>query len=531
MLLDEALAGLRTDELRAVVARLRASWADATLIHVTHDVASTRDFDRVLVMEEGRIVQDGDPDVLRAEPAGRYATLLADQQRLAARVASFGGCLEDAQATSDPVAGCRPVAAGLLRARVVVVPALAALGAGAFATLLLIDGADRLGRGVAGPGAAALAWAPGVVVALLASAVATGATLIALGHATVALGTCLRERALRSRAGAVGERTDVARSVGRVLDLEQFETVVLGSGALIALAAVEELIAAVVLFVVGGLTEVAVLAVAVVVLAGVGRALRPAGRRAAQARAAVTEHYAGRLLALRTVTIQENPEREREHSARLLDDVEQAHAAVDRRRVLLAAALPRAALLALLGSLALRPPDGVGATAGVLGAMLIAFGALERIGHGLADLAPGLAAADGARALLTGASVDDAAAVTRVPAPEPGHVLHQPLAANALLGSGTWPPSDAQLGALSRTLRAVGLDDVVERMPLGIGQPLGETGWRLSQGEQARLVVTRALLGRGDALEFESVLSALDPTTAHLVLDALDADPRPVRLA
>ena len=68
-------------------------------------------------------------------------------------------------------------------------------------------------------------------------------------------------------------------------------------------------------------------------------------------------------------------------------------------------------------------------------------------------------------------------------------------------------------------------------MPLGIGQPLGETGWRLSQGEQARLVVTRALLGRGDALEFESVLSALDPTTAHLVLDALDADPRPVRLA
>jgi ATP-binding cassette subfamily B protein len=43
---------------------------------VTHDVAETRTFARVLVVEDGRIVEDGSPAELAARPDSRYAALL-----------------------------------------------------------------------------------------------------------------------------------------------------------------------------------------------------------------------------------------------------------------------------------------------------------------------------------------------------------------------------------------------------------------------------------------------------------------------
>ncbi|MDQ3631417.1 MAG: ATP-binding cassette domain-containing protein, partial [Actinomycetota bacterium] len=87
VLLDEALGGLETSELRELVTLLRVVWHDATLVHVTHDVRSVLDFHRVLVVEDGRIVQDGHPRRLSAEPDGRFAVLLRDQGRLAERLA------------------------------------------------------------------------------------------------------------------------------------------------------------------------------------------------------------------------------------------------------------------------------------------------------------------------------------------------------------------------------------------------------------------------------------------------------------
>jgi len=35
--------------------------------------------------------------------------------------------------------------------------------------------------------------------------------------------------------------------------------------------------------------------------------------------------------------------------------------------------------------------------------------------------------------------------------------------------------------------RELGLGPLIERMPAGLGQVVGQTGWRLSQGERARL--------------------------------------------
>ena len=48
---------------------------------VSHDVGDTRAFDRVLVIEGGRVVEDGDPRALAARD-GVYAALLAEEKAL-----------------------------------------------------------------------------------------------------------------------------------------------------------------------------------------------------------------------------------------------------------------------------------------------------------------------------------------------------------------------------------------------------------------------------------------------------------------
>jgi ATP-binding cassette subfamily B protein len=56
-------------------ARAREAWKDATLLCITHDVASTRAFPRVLVIEGGRIIEDGNPAELYANEESRYRQL------------------------------------------------------------------------------------------------------------------------------------------------------------------------------------------------------------------------------------------------------------------------------------------------------------------------------------------------------------------------------------------------------------------------------------------------------------------------
>ncbi len=77
VILDEPARGLDRERRRALLDRAREIWREATILYITHDVADTSDFERVLVIENARIVEDGAPAQLAAKPGSRYQALLA----------------------------------------------------------------------------------------------------------------------------------------------------------------------------------------------------------------------------------------------------------------------------------------------------------------------------------------------------------------------------------------------------------------------------------------------------------------------
>jgi ATP-binding cassette subfamily B protein len=74
--LDEPFRGLDRDQRHRLLQRARRAWRDTTLVCITHDVGETRDFERVLVIDAGRVVEDGCPADLAADPGSRYRALL-----------------------------------------------------------------------------------------------------------------------------------------------------------------------------------------------------------------------------------------------------------------------------------------------------------------------------------------------------------------------------------------------------------------------------------------------------------------------
>jgi ATP-binding cassette subfamily B protein len=85
-LLDEPFRGLDRSQRRALLGEARRLWAEATLLCVTHEIEETLPFPRVLVVEAGRIVEDGVPEALSRDPSSRFARLLAADRETRAGV-------------------------------------------------------------------------------------------------------------------------------------------------------------------------------------------------------------------------------------------------------------------------------------------------------------------------------------------------------------------------------------------------------------------------------------------------------------
>ena len=78
--LDEPFRGLDRGQRAALLEQARRWWKPCTLLCVTHDVGETQQFDRVLVLDGGRIVEDGTPAELLARGGAYSALLQAEDQ-------------------------------------------------------------------------------------------------------------------------------------------------------------------------------------------------------------------------------------------------------------------------------------------------------------------------------------------------------------------------------------------------------------------------------------------------------------------
>ena len=57
----------------------------------------------------------------------------------------------------------------------------------------------------------------------------------------------------------------------------------------------------------------------------------------------------------------------------------------------------------------------------------------------------------------------------------------------------------------------LGLSGLLARMPAGLYEMVGESGWQLSHGERSRMFMARALLQESEIVVLDESFAALDP--------------------
>jgi ATP-binding cassette subfamily B protein len=107
---------------------------------------------------------------------------------------------------------------------------------------------------------------------------------------------------------------------------------------------------------------------------------------------------------------------------------------------------------------------------------------------------------------------------TEAPQFHENHILTGTLGFNLLMGH-NWPATDAELEEAKALCVELGLGELIERMPSGMMQMVGETGWQLSHGEKSRIFLARALLQNAQFTVLDESFAALDPQTLEKCLD------------
>lgn len=100
------------------------------------------------------------------------------------------------------------------------------------------------------------------------------------------------------------------------------------------------------------------------------------------------------------------------------------------------------------------------------------------------------------------------------------HILAAPLVLNLLMGR-PYPPTPKDVEDADEVCRELGLGDLIDRMPAGLNQQVGDTGWRLSQGECSRIYLARALLQNSEVIVLDESLAALDPESLRQCLNCI----------
>jgi ATP-binding cassette, subfamily B, bacterial len=100
------------------------------------------------------------------------------------------------------------------------------------------------------------------------------------------------------------------------------------------------------------------------------------------------------------------------------------------------------------------------------------------------------------------------------------HIIAAPLIFNLLMAR-AYPHTAQDVAEAAEVCRELGLTDLIDRMPAGLNQFVGDTGWRLSQGERSRIFLARALLQKAEVVVLDESLAALDPENFRQCLQCI----------
>lgn len=106
--------------------------------------------------------------------------------------------------------------------------------------------------------------------------------------------------------------------------------------------------------------------------------------------------------------------------------------------------------------------------------------------------------------------------VTAAPQFHENYVLSGSFAYNLLLGR-EWPTNSELRTKAIELCKELGLGELVAKMPAGLEEMIGETGWQLSHGEKSRLYIARTLLQGVELVILDESFASLDPETMRVV--------------
>lgn len=110
--------------------------------------------------------------------------------------------------------------------------------------------------------------------------------------------------------------------------------------------------------------------------------------------------------------------------------------------------------------------------------------------------------------------------VATAPQYHENHILAAPLGFNLLMGR-AWPASQEDVREAMAVCQELGLRPLIEKMPGGLNEMVGDSGWQLSQGERSRVYLARAILQSAPLVILDESFAALDPETLEQCLQCV----------